>query len=347
MKRVFVPILVVAVSLMIGGGIFAQEAVPLNVIATTTILADVARSVGGEFVNVESLLPPNADAHAYEPTVEDASRVAGADMLLVVGAGYEEFLGGLLEAVGEDIPVVVVSNGLEIIAIGEHGHSDEDEAEEEGEEHAAGEVLGVLGEGLACEAHEEEADAAVTEEAEEEHAGECDPHVWTNPLNVIRWVENIADAFAAADPDNADWYYEYGNEYAALMEALDQDVQEVLAIVPEERRVLVTNHEFMGYFARQYGFEIAATVLPGGSTSAEPDPQTLAELIEFVAAQGVPAIFAEVSANPEMAELVASEAGIAVVTTLYSESLSDADGSASTYADYILFNAQTIAAALR
>ena len=62
-----------------------------------------------------------------------------------------------------------------------------------------------------------------------------------------------------------------------------------------------------------------------------------------VVVDGVPAIFAEVSSNPQLAEVVAAETGINVVTALYSDSLSDADGPADTYLNYMRYNTATIA----
>jgi len=330
---------------------FAQSPA-LNVMATTTILADAARVVGGDLVAVDSLLPADADTHAYEPTLNDAARVAQADLLIVVGAGYEGFLGEMLESAGTEIPVVVASNGVEIISLGAHGdHGDDAE-----ESHGDVEILGVLGDGLECEAHSDEdhadtsddrpgEDADATEEAG--HSSECDPHVWMNPLNVITWANNIAEAYAEADPANADTYRANASEYAARLEAVDQEIQELVAELPEENRILVTNHEFMGYFAAHYGFEIAAVITEGGSTGSEIDPQSLAELIAVIRAEAVPAIFAERSASDQLAAAVAQEAGVSVITSLYSEALSAADGDAPTYLDLIVFNAQTIVSALQ
>jgi ABC-type Zn uptake system ZnuABC Zn-binding protein ZnuA len=320
----------------------AAQDVQLSVVATTTILADVAQNVGDNLVNLSSLLPPDADAHAYEPTADDAARLAQADMLLTVGAGYEAFLSGLLENAGGEVNTIEVSRGLEILPLGLVGHDDEHEGEEE--------HLGVFGEGLECEAHhheegEEEHEEEEYEEGEHEHGG-CDPHLWMNPQNVIGWVNNIVDAFTAADPGNAPTYRVNGDAYIAQLEALDTEIEQIVSVVPEDRRVLVTNHEFMGYFADHYGFEVVATVLPGGTTGGEVDPQALAALIALVREKQVPAIFAEVSANPQIAEVIASESGVAVVTSLYSEALGDASSPASTYIDFMRYNAQTIADAL-
>lgn len=302
-----------------------------HVAATTTIVADIAHRIGSPEIEVYPLVPADADSHAYEPTTADVALVADADLVLTVGAGYEAFLGRLLENAGGDTPVVEVSRGVEILGYGDH-------ADEADHDHA--EVLGVLGDGLECEAGHEHEDG-------DDHAhGNCDPHVWMNPRNVIVWANNIAEAFAEIDPSNADTYRANADAYIAELEALDAEIQEIVAAVPQDRRILVTNHEFLRYFAHAYCFEVVATVLPGGSTAAELDPQSLAALIELVRDEGVPAIFAEVSANPQLAQVIADEAGVAVVTALYSESLGGAESPAPTYLDMMRYNAQTITDAL-
>ena len=298
-----------------------------RVLATTSIVADVAQNVAGDLLTVDALVPLGADTHAFEPSPADAARVAEATMLLMVGAGYEAFLGDLLENVGGGAEGIVVSNGVEIL-----GFSSEGEAAH----------LGVLGAEVECDAHDHEEDAS-----EEQHDhGACDAHVWTDPAHVIVWANNIAAAFSAAHPANADAYRANADAYIAQLEALQAEIVQEVATVPEEARVIATNHEFLGYFAHAYGFRVVGTVLPGATTGSEPNPQELAALIEVIRDEGVRAIFAEVSANPQLAEVVAQEAGIALVTTLYSESLSEGDGPAPTYLDYMRYNAETIIAAL-
>ncbi|MDZ4765629.1 MAG: zinc ABC transporter substrate-binding protein [Chloroflexota bacterium] len=329
---------------------FAQD-VP-QVVATTTILADVARNVGGALIEVSALVPADADTHAYEPTTDDVARVAQADLLLAVGVNYEEFLVGLLENAGDSIPILEVTSGVEILAFGgdhtDEAHNDDPLATPEAEHaHGAADIIGVYGAGtLECGADDHEDEAAGAEHADAHEHGACDPHVWMNPANVAIWADNIAAAFSDLDPANAATYAANAEAYKTQLTALDADIRAIVSAVPAESRILVTNHDFMGYFAAAYGFEIVATVLPGGTTGAELEPQGMAAVIELVRAEGVPAIFAEVSANTDLIDVLADEADIAVVTALYSESLSGADGAASTYLDFMRYNATTIAAAL-
>ena len=113
----------------------------------------------------------------------------------------------------------------------------------------------------------------------------------------------------------------------------------------DDKRVLVTDHDALGYFADTYGFQIVGMVVPSVSTDAEPSAQQIAQLIDVIRAQHVPAIFAGVSVNPALSQQVADEAG-AHFYTLYTESLTDSGGKAPTYIDLMNTDMQTIVASL-
>ncbi len=110
-------------------------------------------------------------------------------------------------------------------------------------------------------------------------------------------------------------------------------------------RVLITNHDAFGYFAARYDFEVAVTIIPSGSTLAEPSAADVAAVIDLIGEEGVPSIFSETTVSDDLAQQIADETG-AEVHVLYSGSLSEADGPASTYVDYIRYNVTTIAEAL-
>lgn len=315
----------------------AQEET-LHVLATTTIIADIAQNVGGEFLSVQVLVPPNTDVHAFEPLPSDLRLVEEADILLVNGAGLEEFLGRMLENVSTVEPIVV-GMGIEIVAFAEH------EDEHEDEDHHEVEYIGILGEEGVCEEHHEEATEEVSEE-EHEH-GECDPHYWENPQNAMIMAENIAAVFAEADPANAEAYFANATAYIEELEALDAELEEMLSVIPAERRVIITNHDFLAYFAARYDFEVLATVIPSVTTLAEPSPQEISNLVELIRNEGINVIFAEVGDSKRLAEVVASEVGGELqIVSLYSGALGDADSPANSYINYMRVNAETIAEAL-
>jgi ABC-type Zn uptake system ZnuABC Zn-binding protein ZnuA len=298
--------------------------------------------VAGDRAQVETLVPVDADAHAYQPTAEDALRLSQANLLVTIGAGYEAFLQGLLENAGASVPLVEANTGVTILPLtGEHTH-EEGEPHSEDEAHAAKEPLGILGASVECETHTEG-----ESHSEDEHVhGDCDPHTWMNPLNIIIWVQNIADALAAADPANADAYRENAAAYSDELQALDAEIAAMVEALPAGSRRLLTNHENLQYFAARYGFEQVATVLPGGSSEAEIDPQALADLIRLVQEEGVPVLFVEITANTALAETLTRDAGIRLVSDLYIEAVSGAEGPAPSYLDLMRYNAGQIVGAL-
>ncbi len=336
MTRPLLPI-VLLFSLIVIPFAQAQEQ-PLKVIATTTIVADVARNVAGDVFTVQSLLPPNTDTHAYQPTPTDALAVAQADLLLTVGAGYESFLSTLLQNAGSGVRAYEVSDGVPILRFSSA-------VEPEATATPNSEYLGVLGQDKFECAPFLDADAA-SDSGSDAH-GVCDPHLWMSPKNVEIWTANIATLFAQADPTHADTYQANANTYIAQLEQLDSDVRAILAPLPADRRVLVTNHNFLGYFAHAYDFTLVGSVIPSISSASEPDPKQLAALIDVIAARQVRAIFVEVSSNPRQAQVIADEAHVRLIDTLYAEALSEPGGPADTYIHFLTFDAQTIADALK
>ena len=177
--------------------------------------------------------------------------------------------------------------------------------------------------------------------------GQVDPHFWLDPLRVIRYVENIRDALIRVDPEGAEVYARNAEGYVARLQELDGWIREQVAAIPPERRLLVTNHESLGYFAERYGFRIVGTVLPGLSSEVSPSAQQLVRLVEAIRASGVRAIFLETGSNPALARQIAAESGVAVITELYTHSLSSPDGPAPTYIEMMRYDVQTIVEALR
>lgn len=340
----------------------------LQIVATYSILADVVGNVAGEVADVTAVMPTGTDPHTFSPSPGDITLVADADVVFLVGINFEESLIEAIEEAAADTNVVVTSSCVPVLAAGSHTHEDDEEdhtdeltrpdgvdgtvaqrcarheleladmhEHEDGEEdaHSHAEILGTLYT-LDCGGHER---------AGHDH-GACDPHVWTDPHNVILWTFMIRDTLSALDPANAEIYADNAETYIAELTALDQDfIVPMVESIPEAQRVLLTNHETLGYFANAYGFEVIATVIPGAGTLAEPSAADLARLIDLIRAEGVSAVFAENTVGTRIAEQIAQESG-AQFYTLYSDSLSDADGPAATYLDYMRYNVTTIVQAL-
>ena len=174
-----------------------------------------------------------------------------------------------------------------------------------------------------------------------------DPHFWMDPTKVITYVDNIRDALIQIDPAGKDIYTQNANSYTSQLNSLDQWVSDQVSQVASDRRLLVTNHESLGYFADRYGFKIVGAIIPNISPDASPSAQQLAALIDEINATHAPAIFLEAGANSQLADQVASETGVKVITDLYTETLTPSNGVAPTYLDMIKYNTGIIVNALK
>lgn len=285
----------------------------LNVVATTTLVGDVVRQVGGDAIQLTVLLPAGVDPHRFEPTPQDAARLAEADLIVANGAGLEEFLDRLLESAAGDAMVIYASEGIALMESVEEHH-------DEGEE-----------------AHE----------GEEEHSHESgDPHVWMDPNLVQVWVDNIEQALSKQDPANNSIYKENAEAYRKQLTDLDAWARQQVEQVPPANRRLVTDHKSLGYFAARYGFEQVGAVIPSVTSLAESSAQELAALEDAIRTQGVKAVFVGVSVNPSLAQRIAEDTGVQLVP-IYTGSLSESDGPAGSYLDFMRYNVRAIVNALK
>jgi ABC-type Zn uptake system ZnuABC Zn-binding protein ZnuA len=287
---------------------------PLPVVASFSILGDLVKKVGGEAVAVTTLIGPGVDAHTYDPAPADLVVLAEAEVVFENGLGFEPWLDGFFASAQPPGARVVVTEGITPREAGEA-------AAHEGEEHV--------------------------EEGDTPEHGQFDPHVWHDVANVIVMVGNIRDALAAADPDHAELYEANAAAYIAELEALDGSIREQVATLPEERRILVTSHDNLGYFADAYGFTILGNVFGSLSTEAgDPSARDIAALIEAIAATGVPAVFAENVANPDLMESIAAEAGVTLAPPLYTDALGAPGSPGETYIGMMQSNVTAIVDAL-
>ena len=173
----------------------------------------------------------------------------------------------------------------------------------------------------------------------EDNPSETDPHAWQDVTNVILYTQNVRNALDALDPANKNLYDANAQDYIQKLQALDTWVKEQVALIPVDKRKLVTNHDALGYFARRYGFQIIGAVIPSATTeAADPSAKEITDLLGIIKANGVHAIFSENMANPKLAETLAKEAGVAVGPELYTDALGPVGSDGETYLKMIKYN---------
>jgi ABC-type Zn uptake system ZnuABC Zn-binding protein ZnuA len=281
----------------------------LKVVATTSIVADVVRNVGGDQIELAVLLPLGADPHSFEPTPQNIAAVSDAHVVFANGVGLEGFLEPLLESAGAMEKAIHVSHGIELLQFeGENADEVEDEHEHE--------------------------------------RGGADPHTWTDPNNVIVWTHNIDNTLSALDPANAATYKANAEAYVAALEGLDAWVREQVAQIPEPDRQIVTDHLFFAYFADRYGFTQVGALVPAYSTLAEPSAKELADLEDAIRDLGVKAVFVGRTTNPNLARRVSEDMGMQLIF-VYTGSLTEKGGDADNYIDYVRYNVEAFVSALK
>lgn len=185
----------------------------------------------------------------------------------------------------------------------------------------------------------------LTEEAEHGHGAE-DPHVWWDPNNVHQWSKNILKTLVELDSPNADLYQANAQQYQTQLAELDRWITEQVNQIPVEQRILVTDHDSLGYLAHRYQFEVVGAIIPAYSTAAAPSAQELSALQTQIAEYQAVTIFVGNTVNPQMATQLAQDLGVQLVP-IYTDSLSEADGPASNYLDLVRYTVGAVVTALK
>lgn len=283
------------------------QAAPLSVSATTTVVGDFVRVVGGKRVTVNVIVPVGGDTHTFQPSTAVIRGLAGSRALFVNGADLEPWL-PKLTASAPSVKVITLTKGLKL----------REGAEEEGHD----------------------------DHAEEEH-GAFDPHAWWDAGLAAGYVRNVQVALTALDPAGKAVYANNAAAYLKQISAIDSYAKAQFAKIPATRRTLVTNHDALSYFAARYGLKIVGAVIPGLSTEREPSARELAELAQTMKKSGVRVIFTENTVNARLAQTLARETGAVIAPALLTDSLGPTGGAGDTYLKALRFNVDTMVRALK
>ncbi len=270
----------------------AQEPTPLKVVASFSLLGDMVAQVGGETVEVKTLVGPDQDAHTFEPTPDAVKLIASADIIAINGLGFEPWLHKIIKASGTKAKLLVVSAGVTPRTLEDH------------------------------EGHEKH-------EGHHHHDDATDPHAWQDLRNGALYVQNIYGALSAARPDDAPAMKERARAYRDELLALDQETRAAFASLAPEKRKLLTSHDAFGYFATAYGLQILAPM--GISTDAQPSASILAALTDQIKNEDIKTFYIENMADPRLIQQLAKDTGARIGGTLYADALSHQNGEAPTY----------------
>lgn len=244
-----------------------------TVVATTAVLGAVVSDVVGEAADVVVLIPNGLDPHDWEPSAKDVEAINKADLVVANGLDLEEKLIDTLEAAEGD-GVRVFHATDHIVALDGDAHGDEAKTDDHGHDHAEG-----------------------------------DPHFWTDPLAMVAVVAALGDELAAIGVDVSDRV----DRVITDLNDVDGVITQLLSSLPDDRRILVTGHDSLGYFAEHYGFTLVGSIVPGLSSAADVTAENLAELKAAIEETGATVIFTELGTPADVADALADETGTRVV----------------------------------
>ncbi|TQI79242.1 zinc/manganese transport system substrate-binding protein [Serratia fonticola] len=273
------------------------QAKTVEAVASFSILGDIVKQVGGDHVQVSTLVGPNGDPHSFEPSPQDSKQLSQAEIVFVSGLGLEGWIDRLVGASGYRGPVISASRGITSRSMEEDGKT-------------------------------------IT-----------DPHAWNSMKNGVQYATNVMNALIAADPEDASYFRQRGTDYIQQLQQLDSWAKAQFAVVPMQKRKVLTSHDAFGYFGQEYGVTFLAPV--GFSTEAEASASGVASLIKQIKQEKVNAYFIENQTDPRLVKQIAAATGAKAGGELYPEALSKPQGPAATYIQAFKHNVKTIVGSMK
>jgi len=291
--------------------------VKLQVVTTFSILADLVSQVGGEYIDVHTLVDWDEDAHVYHPTPSDVRYLAKADLLVMNGLGFEGWLERLITSSKFDGQLVTATTGIDAIKLGGKSESNHDEhgAEHDHTEHDAHNSLEQQG---------------------------LDPHAWHSLVAVKSYIQNILNALIKLDVIHQQYYQTNASQYLAKLNELATEASDNLAKLSEVQRNIVMPHNAFAYLARDYDLHVYS--LKGINSEAEASAAQIAQVIRKIKAENIHAVFSETTADDRLIKLVQQETDARMGGALISGALSKK--LAPTYLEMMRYNIARITQAL-
>ena len=282
----------------------AQEKV--RAVATFSILGDMVTRVGGDRIEVKTLVGPEGDAHVYQATPGDAAEIAKAKIVFQNGLKFEGWMEKLIKASGYNGSIATAAAGVKTIQL----------AEQKGEKDKHG----------------------------HDHGGKVDPHAWQDLANAVVYVKNIKEGLCKVDTAGCPTYTANAAAYSVEITKLDAEIKAKMSALPQGSRKVITSHDAFGYFGRAYGIKFLSP--RGISTESEPSAKDVARLIDQIRKEKVKALFVENISDPRLIEQIGKETGVKPGDAVYSDALSKAGGPATNYLDMMRHNAKLLSAAM-
>lgn len=293
----------------------------LTIYTTIFPLEDFAKKIGGDSVKVESIYPPNIDAHTFEPSQKTMVNIAESDGFIYTGAGLEGFVDKAVEALkNENVKLIEAADGVTFIK-GSDEHEDEHSDSEHSDEHASEEN------------HEDEhANEDVhnhTANEENHNHGDLDPHIWLDPIRSITMAENIKNALVELKPEQKEAFEGNFEELKSELEQLDKEFNNT--IQKGKIKEIIVSHAAYGYWNDRYGLKQIS--IAGLSPTDEPSQKELQTIIKDAREKNIKYIIFEQNVASKITDVVKNEIKAEPLTLHNLESITEQE--AKNQEDYV------------
>ncbi|WP_261129958.1 metal ABC transporter solute-binding protein, Zn/Mn family [Bacillus sp. Marseille-Q3570] len=277
----------------------------LQVMTTLFPLKDFTEKIGGEHVQVESVLPPGADAHTFEPTPKTMIKLAESDLFIYNGAGLEGFADSAVKSLkDDDVKTLEASSGIDLQAFNHEDHDHENEHNEDHhpkDDHESHESK-ENSEHEHSESEGEHPEGKENKEDDHEH-GDIDHHVWLDPILAIELAENIKKQLIELKPEKKEEFEKNFEKLHADLIELDQSFQKTIEAA--DKKEILVSHAAYGYWENRYGIEQLS--VSGLSPTNEPTQKQTKKLLEESKAHGIRYILFEQNVNTKPANAIKNQ----------------------------------------
>ncbi len=244
----------------------------LKIYTTAFAFQSFTEQIGGKYVDVESIYPPGADMHTFEPTQKEMVNIAKGDLFIYSNQEMDPVAKKIAGSINnKDLKLALAANFTHDDLVVNHGHEHEHEHDNEEEGHD----------------HEE---------------GSEDPHIWLDPVLNKKMVKSIKDDLAKKDPQHKD-YYE--NNYKQVVNDLDNINQRLTEVTEHPKRdTVVISHDSIGYLANRYGFKQEGV---SGMNNEEPSQRDLMNIVNNIKQTKQPYVLYEQNISSKVTDVIQKE----------------------------------------
>jgi ABC-type Zn uptake system ZnuABC Zn-binding protein ZnuA len=271
-----------------------SEPATLKIVTTTDILKEWVNITGGSRVEVHAMVPRDSDPHGFRLTPKDVAKIENADAIFLIGSGYED---GWLYKLSNTVTkrVINLSEHLDMIALSSSTNIEVEKVSDHDNDNGA-----------------------------------LDPHFWHDPNRVIDAIEIISLELSDLDPEAVEYFGQNASNYVSELKDLDNWIYSYINKIPIHKRLLITNHRTMSYFAHRYDFTVLGDVIDSFYSNDNPTPRDIVDILDLIDQNNVKVIFGEPQMEDKIMALISEETGI-MISVLHSESLGAIGSEADNY----------------